>query len=412
MTTVDRRARFRDYMRRLDPTASPALAMDEGFYVPPPSAVASRIGARLDIEPSSSHLLLGGIGSGKTTELLAVRSHLLSTIPDAGVVMVDVLTRQRESKLEPGILLVLAGVELLDWISRRHSPRVDATLLQGAARTIRGVAYGRVEEDETYDDPSIDYGQRWVPGVLEAPARSTNLEEVADCMNALLQAIGLTFTMLFDGLDRVPEPHVFSRMVRVDVPLMKRASVGMVVVGPQSLRFESDRAPQESFSEVHLHGSINIQIGGEWAYLHEVLRRRVGADILPEEACERLVDWSGGVVRDLISLARAAGEVAYSLGHDAVYVADVDIAADRFGRGLVLGMTKDMLERLSQLTEHHRHTSFWVVQQPPQPGVIATDADVSLVLHRVLIEVPGTPVQYLVHPTIVPLLPQLLRKTA
>lgn len=410
MTTVDRRAHFRDYMRRLDPTASPERAMAEGFYVAPPSAVTSRIGARLDIEPASSHLVLGGIGSGKTTALLAIRSHLLS-VPDAAVAMVDVLTRQRETKLGPGVLLALAGLELLDWVARERAGRVDLDALERTRRAVHGVAHGRVEDDEPDDYSELDYGEHWVPGVLEEPLKTSHLEVVAREIHDLERIAGVNFTVLFDGLDRLPDPRTFAEMIRVDIPLLKRASVGVVVVGPQSLRFEADRSSQDVFSDVHLHGSVNIEIAEGWAFLRGVLRRRVEPGILPDAACDRIIQWSGGVIRDLIALARAAGETAYSLGHDAVEVDDVDAAADRFGRALVLGMSKAMLERLIELTSR-----YWpgLIAVPPrsEPWVVATDADVSLLLHRVMIEVPTTPVRYLVHPTIVPLLPHLLRKTA
>lgn len=385
--------------------------MAEGFYVAPPSSVASRIGARLDIEPASSHLVLGGIGSGKTTELLAIRSQLLS-VPDTGVALVDVLTRQRESKLQPGVLLVLAGLELVTWIEGERSTQVDPEALARTRRAVDGLAHGHIEDDDSPDyDVDLDYGQRWVPGVLEEPGGALHLERVASEMQALQRTTGVNFTMLFDGLDRLPDPRIFAEMIRVDIPLLKRASVGAVVVGPQSLRFGTEQLSHDVFSEVHLHGAVNLELVEGWAFLRSLLRRRVEPSILPDIARDRVVQWSGGVVRDMIALARAAGETAYSLGHDTVQADDVDAAADRFGRGLVLGMSKEMLERLTELAS--RHWPGQVAGPPrPEPWVVATNADVSLLLHRVMIEVPTTPARYLVHPTIVPLLPHLLRKTA
>jgi hypothetical protein len=47
-------------MRRLDPTGDPVQAVDGEFYVPPPNAVSQRIATRLELEPASSHLLVGG----------------------------------------------------------------------------------------------------------------------------------------------------------------------------------------------------------------------------------------------------------------------------------------------------------------------------------------------------------------
>ena len=66
----DRRAMFRDVMSRLDPTIDPECAVKDNLYVRPPNGIARRLSARFDIDPSSTHLVVGGIGSGKTTELI------------------------------------------------------------------------------------------------------------------------------------------------------------------------------------------------------------------------------------------------------------------------------------------------------------------------------------------------------
>ncbi len=89
---ADRRTRFRDYMRRLDPTGDPVLAVEGGLYVPPPNAVSRRIATRIELEPASSHLLVGGIGSGKTTELIAIE-RALAKVDDLRPVRVDVPSR-------------------------------------------------------------------------------------------------------------------------------------------------------------------------------------------------------------------------------------------------------------------------------------------------------------------------------
>ena len=98
-------------MRRLDPTGDPAQAVASGFYVPPPNAVSQRIATRIELEPASSHLLVGGIGSGKTTELIAIERKL-ADVEDLFTVRIDVPSRHRLDKLKPGVLLALAAIEL------------------------------------------------------------------------------------------------------------------------------------------------------------------------------------------------------------------------------------------------------------------------------------------------------------
>src|ERR1700691_4626127 len=66
-----RRERFRDYMRKLNPTAPARITIDSGLVVEDlHSSLFRTLAARADLDPGSQQLLVGGIGSGKTTELL------------------------------------------------------------------------------------------------------------------------------------------------------------------------------------------------------------------------------------------------------------------------------------------------------------------------------------------------------
>src|SRR5215468_7569144 len=84
----DRLARFRAIRAKLDPTGDPANAIS-AFYVDSPHSVSARLAAELAIAPGSSHLLVGGVGSGKTTELFALRRRLTSET-DITALYVDV----------------------------------------------------------------------------------------------------------------------------------------------------------------------------------------------------------------------------------------------------------------------------------------------------------------------------------
>src|ERR1039457_3975915 len=66
-----RRERFREYMRKLNPTAPARLAIDSGLVVEDlHGSLYKTLAARADLEPGSQQLLVGGTGSGKTTELM------------------------------------------------------------------------------------------------------------------------------------------------------------------------------------------------------------------------------------------------------------------------------------------------------------------------------------------------------
>src|SRR5512140_3617178 len=104
---MDRRALFRAYMRHFDPKADPSLALESGFYVRSPHATSAQIATRLDIDPASTPLIIGAVGSGKTTELLTIGQSLASST-DIVPLFVDVPSLQLLSKLGEGVLVGLA----------------------------------------------------------------------------------------------------------------------------------------------------------------------------------------------------------------------------------------------------------------------------------------------------------------
>src|SRR5438093_328334 len=105
----NRRDRFRQYMSRLSGAAHPREAIKEGLYVARPGrAVADQIVSRLELEPASSHLIVGGVGSGKTTQLL-VAQRRLREMSDTQAIFLDVSEHHDLARLQTGVLLVLAG---------------------------------------------------------------------------------------------------------------------------------------------------------------------------------------------------------------------------------------------------------------------------------------------------------------
>lgn len=113
---MTRLQRFRGYMARMNPTGDPAAAMKEGLYVHPPGrCVASELATRLELEPASTHLVLGGIGSGKTSELLRAAEQLQRSLPEAGDHVAYYDISQHHDLGAPtmrGILVALAGLDL------------------------------------------------------------------------------------------------------------------------------------------------------------------------------------------------------------------------------------------------------------------------------------------------------------
>lgn len=322
---MTRLEKFRGYMARLNPAASPALALQEGLYMPRSGrSTADEIAARLEIDPVSSHLVVGGIGSGKTTQLLVARDRL-AAIADMHAEYIDVASAHDLDRLEPGILTELAGPHL--------SERIDS-------------------------------GRQHI-------------------------------VFLFDSLDRLSDPAMFVKVVEQDIRALQKAGIGFVLVGPLASMYGPHRALTDHFQHYYPQLAVDVRDDVEGlSFLVGLLRKRAAEDILPDASALALARWSGGVLRDLISLARAAGEEAYMRGADRVEEAHVETAADAFGRKLAFGLGSADLEILSRVAAKGTF-------------VQTSDRDIALLLtRRVLEHSTGSP-RFTVHPTLKPLLAQM-----
>src|ERR1035438_2475994 len=142
----DRRERYRALMARFNPTVSPALAIESGLVVTDSQrSVFETLAARADIEPGSQQILVGGIGSGKTTELLLARQWLAAT-GRYRPFQIDVSSYTDLSKLTSGALLASLGIHLLDEGRLRGAQNYSE--IETALNTF---AYGRERTQVVYD---------------------------------------------------------------------------------------------------------------------------------------------------------------------------------------------------------------------------------------------------------------------
>jgi hypothetical protein len=85
-------------------------------------------------------------------------------------------------------------------------------------------------------------------------------------------------------------------------------------------------------------------------FLLEVLRLRGADDLMSPDQKQKLCLASGGVLRDLISLARNAGENAYLDDADSIESQHVDRSIEQLGNSYLLGLgtrQKAILQKLS-----------------------------------------------------------------
>src|SRR5262249_17513828 len=143
---------------KLDPTGDPASAIN-AFYVDSPHSVSARLAAELAIAPGSSHLLVGGVGSGKTTELFALRRRRTSET-DITPLYVEVSKRHDIGRMVPGAVIAQVGLALANWVAE-----VDPK--NSNIRTMRDIAYGTWEDRDPYGGGSDLLS--FVPGILVPP---------------------------------------------------------------------------------------------------------------------------------------------------------------------------------------------------------------------------------------------------
>ena len=97
-------------MAAFEGAANPQEAIENGYYVRAPGKLlAEKLSARVALRPASSHLLIGGIGSGKTTQLL-VACQRLKEIGDIYPIYIDVSLYAGISKITSGVLTTIAEV--------------------------------------------------------------------------------------------------------------------------------------------------------------------------------------------------------------------------------------------------------------------------------------------------------------
>jgi len=349
------------------------------------------VAVELELAPASTHLIVGGIGSGKTTELLMTERRLLEK--DVVTVYVDVSKQHDIAKMVPGALLAQVTLAIADQVAATDptSPHVRA------ARDVAHGAWRDLDEGDIYGDDS--HLRKFVPGVLQPPHPLA--EDVArakaplEGLLILIQRRARHLVVLLDGLDRMSDLATLERLVVQDVRVLSELGIGVVLVGPLRALYGLDRMLVQRFDSFHHQPWIDVT-GNPFgrAFLTDVLTRR-GGDALDPPGLDALVDASGGVLRDLLALAQSALVEVYMAGHDRIGSHDVADAVDAFGRKHLQGLRPAEIEVLQRV-----RTQGTFVQ--------TSEDDLALLMTRRVLEYRSEDrPRYAVHPTIAHLLVQL-----
>ena len=411
---VQRRDKFRKYMQAFNPTASAQEAIDAGLvFENLHGALYLNLAGRADLEPGSQQLLVGGIGSGKTTELLLATRWLKSeghVLP----VYIDVSAETDLSALNSGSLLASFGIHLAILVlGNPELPKEAADRLRTPYETIKEYAYGKTErvwveddysdrderDDHDDDDGSLDqYRGYWttrnIPGKLQPPLPKLqrdipSIRGPLEHLLATAREIYKDIVVVFDGLDRLLVPDKFVAVAYQDLRILRSLKISVLATAPISILYGVGTAVAEQFDRVQHLAVVPADL--EHGSLQRIIERRGGYELLSREYADALCRCSGGVLRDLISLARDAAEEAYVSGHKSIESQDLEKAVQQLGTSYLRGLGTDAIKTLTELAK----SKSFPVNLP---------ANVELLVTRRVLEYSST--DFRVHPALLSVMPK------
>jgi hypothetical protein len=386
-------------MQAFNPTAPARGVIDAGLVCEDlHHSLFRNLAGRADLEPGSQQLLLGGIGSGKTTELLLSERWLT----EQGHVLplyIDISAETDLSSLNSGSLAACFGVHL-GWSALNNPslcPLVDQKRdeLKETYNRVYEFAYGKQikRHVSTFTSLMNQVVTEEIPGKLR-PVLARDLREIRQSLEEFLSAVrmvGRDVVVIFDGLDRLLDPTKFLSVADQDLRLFRELKVSVLATAPLSALFggEVGQSISDHFDRVH-HLSV-IAADPDNGSLRSVLQKRRGSELLSVEEADAICHYSGGVLRDLISLARDAGEEAYVSDRDLITAVDVEKVIHQLGTGYLRGLGPEAIKTLLSL---ERTKSFQVDQA----------ANVELLLTRRVLEYSST--DFRVHPALLTVIPR------
>ena len=365
--SFDRRLIYRPFLERLNPIGSPR-ALDDGLIVVPghdprdtgQPPIHEAFANTAELTRGSQMALVGGIGSGKTTELLltqkALRRHM-----DAVNVFVDLAEYTDLTENSSGAILAAAGMRLYPHVRSRLRKlgRKIPDDTESAYAKLKELAFGRTSWmsvdslDQGDDDPNVV--QVRIPGIMK-PRFPPLHQKVAE-VQVLLQVIAGPLieaddqvTLLIDGLDRLIQPDTFRRFTEQDLQAIRETGISVVIVAPLLLWYDKSRFLQNYFDLVK-HIPAAAADPKHSGFLKEILQRRGALDLMNRSEIASMAKYSGGVLRDLLTLARSSAEYAYRDSADRISRRHVNQAIKQLGNGYQVGLGRSHRYYLQRLAK-------------------------------------------------------------
>jgi energy-coupling factor transporter ATP-binding protein EcfA2 len=359
---------FRQQMAAFDGSADPSGAFKQGFYIEEPNQSATNQWfKRICLKPTSRNLVVGGIGSGKTTQLLRMKQLLEQT--DVYPHYVDVSQYEHPDEIQEGFLNAIFGLELIKLMAvTSHSTDVTTQ------RLIKEYAYGSADirdlplSNKSYSESSGEYG-----GVLSPHS----YRRLSNKINLALQHLASEFNQyyskkpffLLDGLDRVDNIEKFVRSIS---SVFDGMGIGYLIIGPIGILYSNFIDSIDSYFDYFEYRPAfdvtnDIQSRN---FFSQILNSRSTGNFLDEQASAQLINMSGGILRDLINLTQESIQEAYLSDADGVGIQHVDRAVVSLGRSKMLGLYDDDQSILSRLKDESK--SLFIPTSPREIALLAS----------------------------------------
>jgi Cdc6-like AAA superfamily ATPase len=396
----DRLKFFRRLMSAFEGTSNPQRAVERGFYVNLPNNPVGEITGRVALRPSSMHLLFGGIGSGKTTQLLSTQT-ALNGLEDIKAIYVDVSLVTDISDLQSGALIAIAGLELIKILGNVEKPE-----LQKFKQVIEKSAYGYSETKSIQTGfSSAMYGlttqqvtthHKGLLSPEKQENRSLILEAFSRLNKAVQEVTKKEIIFIFDSLDRLSNSEVFIDSALDDVVEINNVGSGVVLVGSVATLYEERDSISgiEGYSYFLPYLDVIESVEAQ-NFFTDVLTIRDTENFINSELRLFLISKSGGVLRDLMSLCQASIEEAYVDGSDQITEQHANQAVLAMARSKLIGLTDSNMDVLRKVMTE--------VSFSPR-----TSEDFELLLTGHILEYRHPRQRFVVHPILVPLIERML----
>jgi hypothetical protein len=140
----------------------------------------------------------------------------------------------------------------------------------------------------------------------------------------------------------------FREYAEQDLQALRGTKMTAIVVAPLLLWYDKSRFLQDYFDLVK-HIPAAAADPGDSAFLKQVLERRGAQELMDRTDVSSIAKYSGGVLRDLLTLARSAAEYAYRDDQDRIGRQHVRAAIKQLGNRYLIGLGRSHKLRLRRL---------------------------------------------------------------